>query len=76
MTLPEIKKLLNAVDTHSNSGYRNRIVLEILYDTAIRRLEVCNIKVSDLDLDSGYIHIRAARAIKTELCRYPKEFVS
>jgi integrase/recombinase XerD len=64
MTLPEIKKLLDAADQHTNNGYRNRIVLEILYDTAIRRLEVCNIKISDLDLESGYIHIRGGKGNK------------
>ena len=64
MTLPEIKKLLDSADMHTNGGYRNRIVIEILYDTAIRRLEVCNIKISDLDLDAGYIHIRGGKGNK------------
>jgi integrase/recombinase XerD len=53
----EVKKLLQAPDTHANGGYRNRIILEILYDTAIRRAEVANIKLHDLDLDAGYIRI-------------------
>ncbi len=54
----EVKRLLNAADMHTNRGYRNRIILEILYDTAIRRAEVSNIKLTDLDFDAGYIHIR------------------
>jgi integrase/recombinase XerD len=53
----EVKKLLQAPDTRTNRGYRNRIILEILYDTAIRRAEVANIKLHDLDLAAGYIHI-------------------
>jgi integrase/recombinase XerD len=53
----EVKKLLQAPDTQSNGGYRNRIILEILYDTAIRRAEVTNIKLHDLDLGAGYIRI-------------------
>ena len=40
------------------AGYRNRIILEILYDTAIRRAEIRNIRLVDLDLDAGYIRIR------------------
>lgn len=51
----EVKKLMNAPDTRTNQGYRNRIVLEILYDTAIRRSELSNIRIPDLDLKSGYI---------------------
>jgi len=53
----EVKKLLQAPDTRTNRGYRNRIILEILYDTAIRRAEVANIKLVDLDLGAGYIRI-------------------
>lgn len=60
----EIKKLMDAVDIHTNGGYRNRIVLEILYDTAIRRLEMTNVKLADLDLHAGYIHIRGGKGNK------------
>ena len=57
LSLNEIKKLLEAPDTRTNRGYRNRIILEILYDTGIRRSEISNIKIQDLDLKAGYIHI-------------------
>ncbi len=53
----EIQQLMNAPDMRTNRGYRNRIILEILYDTAIRRLEMSRIKLSDLDLEAGYIRI-------------------
>ncbi len=53
----EIQKLMNAPDMQTNQGYRDRIILEILYDTAIRRDETRNIKLSDLDLEAGYIRI-------------------
>lgn len=53
----EIKKLLAAPDMRTNSGFRNRVILEILYDTAIRRLELARIKLADLDLDAGYIRV-------------------
>ncbi len=53
----EVKKLLTAPDMRTNKGYRNRIILELLYDTAIRRAEVANISLSDLDLAAGYILI-------------------
>lgn len=53
----EVKKLLQAPDMRTNRGYRNCIILEVLYDTAIRRAEVANIKLVDLDLGAGYIRI-------------------
>jgi integrase/recombinase XerD len=57
LTQSEIKKLLDAPDMQTNRGYRNRIILEILYDTGIRRSELADIKLIDLDLGAGYIHI-------------------
>ncbi|MFZ2806268.1 MAG: tyrosine-type recombinase/integrase [Desulfosalsimonadaceae bacterium] len=53
----EIQKLMDAPDTRTNRGYRNRIILEILYDTAIRRSELSSIRIHELDLKSGYIHV-------------------
>jgi integrase/recombinase XerD len=57
MNPQEVAKLIKAPDTQTHQGYRNRIILEILYDTAIRRAEVSTIRIADLDLDSGYIRI-------------------
>ena len=53
----ETRKLLNAPDMRTNRGLRDRIILEILYDTAIRRAEMADIKLTDLDLEAGYIKI-------------------
>lgn len=54
----EIQKLMDSPDTRTNKGYRNRIILEILYDTAIRRSELADIKIGNLDLNAGFIHVR------------------
>ncbi len=53
----EVKKLLEAPDMRTHRGYRNRVILELLYDTAIRRAEVAAIRLHDLDLAAGYIRI-------------------
>ncbi len=57
LTEKEVKQLLSAPDLRTNRGYRNRIILELLYDTAIRRSEVAAIRIADLDLATGYILI-------------------
>ena len=57
LTSNEIQKLMDAPNIRTNLGYRNRIILEILYDTAIRRSELSGIKINNLDLDAGFIHI-------------------
>lgn len=54
----EVKSIISAPDRRSHKGYRDRVVLEILYDTGIRRSEVNSIRLSDLDLEGGYIRIQ------------------
>lgn len=53
----EIKTILKAPDLRTNEGYRDRVMLEILYDTGIRRAELSHIKLSDLDLNDGYMKV-------------------
>jgi integrase/recombinase XerD len=53
----ELQRMMNAPDIRTNRGYRNRIILELLYDCGIRRTEAARIKLADLDLEGGYIKI-------------------
>jgi len=57
LSASDIRKLLNVPDMQTHGGFRNRLILEILYDTAIRRDELSNIMLTRLDLESGFIHI-------------------
>jgi len=61
----DMTKLLSAPDMRTRRGYRNRLILEILYDTAIRRLELSELKLGDLDLGAGYLSSDTARAPRT-----------
>lgn len=56
MTLEDISRLMNQ-NMQTNQGYRDRVILELLYDTAIRRLEISNIKLCDIDIASGYLKV-------------------
>lgn len=60
----EIKELLKVPDMRCNSGYRNRIILEILYDTGVRAAEMAAIQTADLDLPGGYLYIRQGKGAK------------
>jgi integrase/recombinase XerD len=57
LSVAEVKQLLAAADTRTRTGHRNRVLLEVLYDTAIRRAEAAGIRLSDLDLNSGYVRV-------------------
>ncbi len=69
----EVKKLFKACDMRTNNGYRNRIAIEILYDTAIRRLELANLKVADLDLAHGYALIKSGKGDKDRVVPVSKK---
>jgi integrase/recombinase XerD len=77
----EIQKLMDAPNIRTNKGYRNRIVLEILYDTAIRRSELSGIKINHLDLNAGFIQVRGKGdkdrvvPLSNRVCRLVKNYI-
>ena len=60
----ELKKLMRTPDKQTNQGFRDRVILEILYDTGMRRSELANLKIIDLDLQAGYVTIRNGKGGK------------
>ncbi|MBC8283539.1 MAG: site-specific tyrosine recombinase XerD [Nitrospinae bacterium] len=51
----DIDNLLNRPDGKSLLGRRDKAMLEILYATGLRVSELVNLKVSELDLEVGYL---------------------
>lgn len=57
LTVEEIDALIGAIDLSTNEGQRNRSILETLYSCGLRVSELCNLKLSDLYLEEGFIKI-------------------
>lgn len=57
LTVEEIDKIIATVDMSKNEGQRNRAILETLYSCGLRVSELCNLKLSDLYLDEGFIKV-------------------
>ena len=57
LTIEEIDTLIGAIDLSSNEGQRNRTILETLYSCGLRVSELCQLKISDLYLDEGFIKV-------------------
>lgn len=57
ITNEEVTVLFNTPDISSPIGQRNRLILELLYDSGIRVAELCNIKLSDINLGNKTIRI-------------------
>jgi integrase/recombinase XerD len=64
LTETEIIKLLEAPDTSTVYGYRDRVILEVFYSTGIRRSELINLRLEDLDLDDGLLRVNAGKGNK------------
>ncbi len=57
LTVEEIDRIIAAVDMDKNEGQRNRAILETLYSCGLRVSELCNLKISDLYFEEGFIKV-------------------
>ena len=63
----EVELLLSLLDTDSASGLRDRAILETLYSTGMRRLELVNLSVYDVDASRGTVFIRKGKGQKDRM---------
>ena len=53
-----LEKLFNEVDFGEGyPGARNRMILEVLYSTGMRRAEMINLRIADLDFAKNYLKV-------------------
>lgn len=57
LTVEEIDRIISAVDMDKKEGQRNRAILETLYSCGLRVSELCNLKLSDLYFEEGFIKV-------------------
>lgn len=53
----EVEKILDNVKIDTPSGYRNRVILEVLFATGMRISELSNLKFGDLALEENEIKV-------------------
>lgn len=61
LTTDQVEKILSATDTEDLIGIRDRAILEVLYSSGIRRAEVSNLKIYDIDSRQGTLMIRQGK---------------
>jgi len=67
LSAEEADRIMNQPDLTDVLGVRNRAILELFYSAGIRRSELMNLKVFDLDLDRGSIVIREGKGHKDRI---------
>ena len=57
LTPEEVEKILNNVKIETPAGFRNRVILELLWATGMRVSELSNLNFGDLNLDENEIRV-------------------
>jgi integrase/recombinase XerD len=63
-SVEEIERVMMQPDIEEPIGLRDRAILETLYSTGLRRLEVIQLKLFDLSLDRGLVLVRQGKGKK------------
>lgn len=64
LKLEEVERILQQPNLKTKKGLRDRSIIEVLYSTGIRRAEVANLTLKDLDKERGMIFIRQGKGAK------------
>lgn len=57
LTVEEIDRIIASVDMSKVEGQRNRAIIETLYSCGLRVSELCNLHMSDLYLEEGFMRV-------------------
>jgi integrase/recombinase XerD len=64
LTQEEVEQLLGGIDTSTPKGLKERAIIEVLYSTGMRRLELCNLALEDIALARLTVCIRQGKGGK------------
>jgi integrase/recombinase XerD len=64
LTPAQAMRLLQQPNVLTLFGFRDRVILELLYSTALRGLEVCRLSIYDVDLADGTVTVRNGKGGK------------
>jgi len=67
LTVAEVEAVLAVPDITTPIGIRDRAILETLYSTGMRRLELIQLKLLDLDPERGTVMIRQGKGKKDRM---------
>ena len=58
LSITDIENMINFYNHESYLDSRNRTVIDVLYSTGCRVSELCDINISDIDLDEKYLKLK------------------
>ncbi len=67
LSIEEVEKVLAGADTSTTIGLRDRTMMEVLYATGMRRMEIAQLEIGDIDMDKCVVLIREGKGRKDRL---------
>lgn len=67
LSIEQVKQLMQQPNTHTANGIRDRAILELFYATGIRRSELINLTLSDINLNQHTLLVRQGKGNKDRL---------
>lgn len=67
LSVAEVERILGLPEVHTPLGLRDRAMLEVLYATGMRRMELAQLEVADVDFARGSVLIRQGKGRKDRL---------
>jgi integrase/recombinase XerD len=64
LTPEEARRIIEAPDTHTLIGYRDRTLLEVLYATGVRKTELRNLTVDAVNLEEELLRVNKGKGKK------------
>ena len=64
LSVAEVEKIMNVPDLSRTVGIRDRAILETFISSGIRRQELCNISLGDVDYERGLLRIEQGKGKK------------
>ncbi|MCP4723226.1 MAG: tyrosine-type recombinase/integrase [Desulfobacteraceae bacterium] len=82
LTPSEARRIIHAPDIKTVIGYRDRVILEVLYTSGIRKKEINNLTLNDVDYHDGFLRINNGKGSKDRIvplgriaCRYLENYI-
>lgn len=67
LTVTEVEKVLSMPKVSTQTGIRDRAVLETFYSTGVRRQELIDLKLHDVDAERGVVMVREGKGKKDRM---------
>jgi integrase/recombinase XerD len=67
LTVEEVERVMSTADTSTVIGLRDRAMMEVLYATGMRRMEISSLAIDDVEVDRAVVLIRQGKGQRDRL---------